>query len=541
MTAAEKPARPNPRRPLAGSTLVAIGILVSRIFGIVREMLRAKYLGATKDIVGDVWSLAIRIPNVLQNLLGEGVLSASFFPVYARLLADGDEEEAGNLAGAILAILMVAMAAFVAIGVLAAPQIVTLLADKWTGEKYDLAVTLVRILFPGAALFVLAAWCIGVLNSHRRFLLPYLAPVFWNLAMIFAFVWFGRKGMPRQELVGAGAWASGAGAGLQFLVQMPSILKLVKRLRIRLDHRRASVRRVLSNFGPVVVSRGVVQVSGLIDLWIANQLPNGSAALLLTAQTVNMLPVSLFGMAVSASELPELSSLGGSSDERAALIRGRIAAASRRIAFFVIPSAVAFVALGDVIIRVLYERGIWSGTDTMYTWAILAGSAFGLLASTIGRLYSSAFYAMHDSKRPLRYATVRVALTILLGYLAAIPLTNALGIDRIWGTAGLTFTAGIAGWVEFLLLRRELERRVGKVGIPASQLGRFWILALAAAVVGVGIQLLIAPWLGTVALRYRSAIEALLVLGGFGLTYLGIASVLKIPEAHALTARILRR
>jgi putative peptidoglycan lipid II flippase len=540
MTEPAAPAAPAaPRRRLGNSALVATGILVSRIFGIVREMLRARAFGATGDIVGDVWTLAIRIPNLLQNLLGEGVLSSSFIPVYARQLADGDEEEAGRLAGAVLAILTLVMLVFVAIGILAAPLIVDILANTWTDQKYDLAVRLVRILFPGAALFVLAAWCIGVLNSHRRFLLPYLAPVFWNLTMIAAFVFFA--GTPPRRLIVIVAWASVIGAGLQFFVQVPAILRLVKHLRVRLDARRESVRKVLSNFGPIGLSRGVVQISGFVDLWIANQLPNGAPALLFTAQTVNMLPVSLFGMAVSASELPELSSVSGTEEQRASLIRGRIAAASRRIAFFVIPSAVAFVALGDVIIRVLFERRAWTAADTMYTWAVLAGSAFGLLASTVGRLYSSAFYAMHDTRRPLRFALIRVALTVVLGYIAAIPLTNALMSDHRWGTAGLTFTAGIAGWVEFWLLRRALQARIGEVRIPTSSLARLWAIAAASAVIALGVQFGTAPLIVGVARQWRSVVEAMMVLGAFGGAYLGITTMLRVPEAESLTKRFLRR
>lgn len=529
---------PKPAR-MGGAGLVFIGIFVSRLFGILRETLRAKYLGASQDIVGDAWTTAIRIPNLLQNLLGEGVLSASFIPVYARLLADGDEEEAGRLAGGILAILGLVIAVLVAAGVLLAPQIVYLLAPDWAGAKYELTVTLVRILFPGAALFVFAAWCIGVLNSHRRFLLPYLAPVMWNLTMIGAFVFFGRRQIGSIALVTAVAWASVVGAGLQFLVQLPAVLKLVKHLKVRFDVRRQSVRKVLTNFGPVALSRGVVQISQFLDLWIANKLPQGAPSFLMTAQTVNMLPISLFGMAVSASELPEMSSLVGTSDERAALLRTRIAAASKRIAFFVIPSAVAFIAFGDVIIRLLYERGKWLPIDTRFTWGVLAGSAFGLLASTIGRLYSSAFYAMHDTKRPFRFALIRVVLTVVLGYIAAVPVTRALGIDGRWGTAGLTITAGIAGWVEFALLRSELQRRVGKVSMSRSDIVRLWLLALVAALIGLGVKLSTASVVA--GLPYHSMFEAALVLGAFGLTYLAGGVAMKIPEAVSLLNRFARR
>jgi len=530
------------RRPLGGATSIAIGILMSRAAGVVRDMLRAAYFGATGSIVGDAWTMAIRIPNLLQNLLGEGVLSASFIPVYSRLIAEGNEEEAGRVAGAVAAILAVVMAALVAVGVFFAPAIVHLIASTYTGEKYELTVQLTRILFPGAALFVFAAWCIGVLNSHRRFLLPYMAPVFWNLTMIAAFVWFG----PRLDLVPlarAVAWASVVGAALQFVVQVPAVLVLAKHLRVRLDYRRDAVRRVLRNFGPVALSRGVVQISQFVDLWIANLLPTGSPTLLMTAQTVNMLPISLFGMAIAASELPEMSSVAGTDDERAVLLRERIAAAARRMAYFVIPSAVAFIVLGDVIIRVLYERGKWTPLDTTYAWGVLAGSAFGLLAGTIGRLYSAAFYAMHDTRVPLNFAVLRVALTVVLGYVAAVPLTNALGIDRHWGTAGLTLTAGIAGWVEFVLLRRALRRRVGDVSVPRAFLLRIWAVAAVAGVLAYTVKLGVGGMLGTppVLGRWMSAIVAVAVLGSYALVYLGGTVAMRIPEATALTSRILRR
>jgi putative peptidoglycan lipid II flippase len=532
---------PAPKRRLGNSALVAIGILTSRLFGILRESLRAKYLGASGGIAGDAWTTAIRIPNLLQNLLGEGVLSASFVPVYARLLADGDEEEAGRLAGAIGVILGLVTALIVLAGVLFAPAIVYALTDPdWPAEKTALAIALTRILFPGAALFVMGAWCIGVLNSHRRFLLAYLAPVMWNLAMIAAFLWFGSQGLPPERIVIAVAWASVVGAALQFLVQLPLVLSLARRLKLRLDHRRESVRRVLKNFGPVAMSRGVVQVSGFMDLWIANRLPQGAPTFLMTAQIVNMLPVSLFGMAVSASELPELSSLTGTDDERKAALRTRVTAGARRIAYFVIPSAVAFIALGDVIIRVLYEYGEWKALDTRFTWGVLAGSAFGLVASTVGRLYSSAFYALHAGNRPFRFALIRVIIGIILGYIGAIWLTGQLGIDRRWGAAILAVTSGVAGWIEFALLRRALIARVGDLRIPLGDSLRLWGIAAVAGAIGFAVKFYVAPHLGGLEGAWRHLPEAALSLGAFGLVYLGATTALGVPEAQALIRKLRR-
>ncbi len=517
---------------LGGAALVAIGILASRIFGIVREMLRGKYLGATVSYVADAWVVAIRIPNMLQNLLGEGVLSASFIPVYTGLLAQKDEEDAGIVAGAVLATLSLAVAVIVAGGVIFAPSIVRILATGLKGPAYELAVQLTRILFPGAALFVLAAWCIGILNSHHRFFLAYIAPVFWNLTMIAAFLWYGpRVNLP--SLARAVAWASVVGAGIQFLVQLPAVLRLVPKLKVRFSHRHQSVRTVLINILPVMMSRGVVQISASVDLWIAVFLPQGSAALLATAQAVNMLPVSLFGMAVSAAELPAMSSITGTADERAALLRERLQKSLRQVTFLVIPSAVAFLLFGDVIIRVLYQRGRFTELDTLFAWGVLAGSAVGLLAGTLGRLYSAAYYSMKDTKQPLRYAIIRVALTMALGWIAAVPLPRYLGIDGHWGTAGLTLTAGIAGWVEFALLRRELQKRIGPATVSRELVIRLWGVAAVAGAVGYGVQLLLGP--------ARSIVVAIAVLGIYGVLYLVVTDLIGIPEARAFTRRLLRR
>jgi putative peptidoglycan lipid II flippase len=315
----------------------------------------------------------------------------------------------------------------------------------------------------------------------------------------------------------------------------------VKRLKLRFDTKRDSVRRVLRNFGPVALSRGAVQISQFFDLFIANLLPNGAPALLMSAQTINMLPISLFGIAVSAAELPEMSSVLGSETERMEKLRERLLAGVRRIAFFVIPSAVAFVALGDIIVRLLYEGREFKPIDTRFTWGILAASAFGLLASTMGRLYSSAYYAMHDTRRPFRIALVRICLSIVLGYTLAVPVTNALGIDQLWGAAALSLSAGTAGWVEFALLRRGLRERVGLISMPLGFVARVWALAIAAAVLGRLTFEGVNRWTSFSSTGLEFLVEAIAALGVYGLAYLAGATMMRIPESEALRRRLLRR
>src|SRR5262249_46098426 len=160
-------------------------------------------------------------------------------------------------------------------------------------------------------------------------------------------------------------------------------------------------------------------------------------------------PVSLFGISVSAAELPAMSGTLGVDPQGMAALQRRLNSGLRQIAFFVVPSAVAFLALGDVLAAALFETGgRCTHADALYLWAILAGSGVGLLASTLGRLYSSTYWALRDTRTPLRYALVRVTLTTILGYLSAIPLPRMLNLAPMWGAAGLTASAGIAAWFE---------------------------------------------------------------------------------------------
>src|SRR6185437_10635824 len=291
--AAAEPARTRaPERTGRAALLVASGIFLSRIFGLVRQRFLGHYLGLGD--AADAFNAAFKIPNFLQNLLGEGVLSASFIPVYARLLAEGDEREARQVAGAVAGLLAVTTSVIVLCGVL---------ATGFAGAKRGLTIELVRIFFPGAGVLVLSAWCLGVLNSHRRFFISYTAPIFWNVAIIATLIALGRS-RAQAPLAVAAAWGSLAGSVLQLLVQLPTVLRLVGRLRPSLDTASANVRTVIHNFVPVFVGRGVVQISGYVDVVLASLLPAGAVAGLTTAQTLYVLPVSLFGMSVSAAELP---------------------------------------------------------------------------------------------------------------------------------------------------------------------------------------------------------------------------------------------
>jgi putative peptidoglycan lipid II flippase len=517
-TTTSEPVKP----PRDGSLLVASGILVSRVAGFVRLRVFAHFFGLSD--VADAFNAAIRIPNFLQNLLGEGALSASFIPVYAALVAGGARRDADRVAGAILSLIALAAAVCVAVGLAFTPAIVTAIAPGFTGDKRALTITLVRILFPGAALLVLSAWCLGVLNSHHKFMLSYAAPVVWNATMIATLIVFG-PGTALPDLAVLLAWGSVAGSALQVAVQVPAVLTSAPDLRVAFDFVSTHVRTVLRNFVPVLVSRGVVQVSAFIDSLLASLLPTGAVTGLANAQLLYTLPVSIFGMSVAAAELPAMAGVASAHD----VLRDRLQAGLRRIAFFVVPSAMLFLALGDVVAAALMQTGRFGPDDAKYVWGILAGSAVGLLASTLGRLYSSAYYALHDTRTPLKCALVRVGLTTVLGYLFAFPLPRLLGLGALWGAAGLTASAGLAGWAELLLLRRGINRRIGRTGLPVSFLAKLWIATALAAAVAWTIRIFTPP--------LHPVATGVIVLTPYAISFAVLVLAFRIPEARLLLRR----
>jgi putative peptidoglycan lipid II flippase len=342
--------------------------------------------------------------------------------------------------------------------------------------------------------------------------------------MIASLIGFGGR-MAQFPLAGVLAWGAMVGSALQVGVQWPIVMRLLGHFRMTLHYQGINVRTVVHNFFPVFVSRGVVQISAYVDSFLASLLPTGAVAALSYAQTLYTLPVSLFGMAVSAAELPVMSGQLGSEDEIASALRQRLNAGLRQIAYFVVPSVVAFLVLGDVVVSAIYQSGRFMHADVMYVWGILAGSTVGLLASTLGRLYSSTYYALRDTRTPLRFAIIRVTLTTILGYLAAIPLPALLGIAPRWGVAGLTISAGISGWVEFLLLRHYLNRRIGKTGLSFSYSSTIWGIALAAAAAAWGIR--------SIVHLHRPIPLAIAVLIPYGVIYLGATYLVRLPEARS--------
>jgi len=567
------PPTPSSRR---SSALVGAGILCSRLAGLVRERVIAAHLGTSFAV--DAFRAALRIPNLLQNLLGEGVLSASFIPVYARLLAEGDEEEAGRLAGAVAGLLATATAVLIVVGVVFARPLTTVLAAGYTGERFELTVTLVRILTPSVGILVLSAWCLGVLNSHRRFFLAYVAPVLWNVAQIAVLVAAATQGLTPSSLAVALAWGAVAGALLQLGVQLPAVRTLVRPLRLSLAARRTSVRTVLHRFGPAVAGRGVVQLSAYLDLLLASFLATGAVAALGYAQVFYLLPISLFAMSVAAAELPELSRLEGTPDQAPAAgehvataaeagvplegLRTRLEDGLARVAFFVVPTAAIYLVLGDVVVAALLQTGRFGPEDTRLVWYVLAGLSVGLVATTASRLLQSGLYALGDTRSPATIAATRVGLTVVLGAVLMLQLDRIAivgpgpaGLDLVgdlpaWtpvplelrdgsagdvlrlGALGLALASVAGAWLELFLLRRRLAGRTGRLRLGGGQLRP----VVAAGVGAAGVGLVCRPLVDGLVPPLALIVAGLPAAG----VYLALTSLLGVPEAGAALTTVRR-
>ncbi len=522
--------------------------MASRLLGLVRSAVVTNFLGLGPH--ADVLQAAIRAPNFLQNLLGEGTISAAFIPVYSRMLKQGRAEDAGRFAGAIFSLLVVLVAALVILGILLARPLVGLLFFKWAGDaaavaagtmqvdRLALTVDAVQIVFPMAGLLVLSAWALGILNSHRKFFIPYFAPVLWNVAIIVAIM------VTAAAVVGTGATVdleglkrilfaalTGALAGglLQLLVQVPWVLRVMRGFRLSLSTRVEGVRTAIRAFGPAVAGRGVSQLSAYVDLLLAQALKVGALAALGPALLLYLLPVSLFGLSVAAAELPELARLGHSARQRFAL---RLGASLRQSMFLTIPTAVGYVAVGFFLVGAIWRRGAFGLDDNYLVWAVLAAYSLGLVATTMSRLLQNAFWALGDTRTPAWMAGLRVVLSalvalplmLLLDPFEVGPLANLESDSSplFLGAVGLGLGSAAAAWVEWWQLIRALRKRLAAFVLPWRPLAHMVALALLAC----AFSLALAYWLPAWPIMLRGG----LVVGIYALVYLAAARLLGIKE-----------
>lgn len=492
---------------------VGAGILVTRVLGFVRERVFAQFFG--DGPAADAFRAALRIPNVIRNLLGEGTLAASFIPVFAGLVEQGRDDDARRLAGVIASFLIVLAAVATLVGIFLAPIITDFAAPGFSGTTRDLTIRLVEIMFPMSGIMILSGWCLGVLNTHRRFFLAYAAPAVWNIAQIAVLLALGGI-LLSTRLAVALAWGALVGSVLQLLVQLPTTLRLVGRMHWGFQLAAPGVRRVIRTWIPVVFGAGVYQVSSIVETQLASLLQQGAVAILGYAQLVANVPVALFGISVAAAALPELSrdAVGPGIET----LRRRVAEGARRVAYFVIPSAFGCAALATPIIAALFQTGAFGPDETALAAGVLAAFAIGLPAQASVRLLASGHYALGDTKTPVRIAAVSVAVSAASAFL----------LMRHLGVAGIAVGTSLGAYVNMTLNSWRLESRVGHL-LDRSELRAIGITVLGAAPAALA---------SAAAARALAGgglwLEAGVALATFGLVYMGITLLLGHPDAWRL-------
>jgi len=522
--------------------LVGAGILLSRISGILREAVLSAVLGAS-TVAAEAFAFSLQIPKVLQNLLGEGALSASFIPVYSSVL-DQDPRTARRLAGAVFGLLAALVGALVLILMLAARPIVGLVARGAGPRRADLIAELVQIMAPGIGFIVFAAWCLGILNSHRDFFLSYVAPMLWNVAIIVAILAWTQTD-DRVSLARAGAWGVFVGGVAQFAVQLPRVLRIAGPITPSLDHAMPALREVVRRFVPGVAGRGVVTLGTFTDIALASYLAVGAVAVLTKAQTLYLMPISVFAISIAAADLPELSR----ETSNASASSNRVRIAVDRVGLFVVFSAVAFIFGGRSLVAALFERGEFTSDDTVVVWLTLAVFSFGLVASALSRVFQTASFAQGDVAGPAKIAFARLVVAAAVGLLLMLPADRYQVIDGMvqragdlalsplepdvrdepsthrLGALGLAAGGAIGAWLEFALLRTRLRSVTVDLGIWRSIRRLLPATIVAGALIALVAQL---------AQGIPALIAAPLVIGPAGVVYLMVAKRSGNETADAL-------
>lgn len=543
--------------------LVAIGIIFSRLSGIVREIVLAAAFGAS-SLAADAFASALAIPKILQNLLGEGALSASFIPEYSKLV-DDRPEDARRLAGAVFGLLVGLVSLLVAVVMIFAKPIAAVVVFGADEQRLELITRLLQIMTPGIGFIVFAAWCLGILNAHRDFFLSYVAPVVWNVAIIAALLGGGLFHISDSGLAKAAAFGVLVGGLGQFVIQLPRVFSIAGPIRPNFDRHFPPVQRVLERFVPGVAGRGVLTLSSFTDLFLASFLVTGAFSILAKAQVIYMLPVSVFAVSIAAADLPELSrnetgAAGAAADGSdpagtdpagadPAGAADRLRVAVERVTFFLTFCALAFVISAEPIVATLFERGNFSIADTEAVSLTLSFFSLGLVASGLSRVLQTASFAKGDASGPAKIAFIRLLVAAAIGSVLMFSADRFLvGSDRsllVWtqdlpafgpvgiherstydlvhlGAVGLAIGGAVAAWVEFVLLSKRIRRLgVTDIGFKTSVLRLIPAAIIAAVLLPAGRFFTEQPSLLRSLVSYIPA----------GVAYVGVAAACKSSSA----------
>lgn len=515
---------PGHGRRLARSTAIfAAATGLSRLLGLVREMVAAYYFGVSGRV--NAFTVAFQIPNLMRALFADAALSGAFVPVFSDLIEKGDRKRAWRVASTIFWLVLLVLGGLTSLFILAAPLLMRPFGDP--GGDVDLAVGLSRVLFPIVVLLGLSGVIVGILNTYDQFTVPALTPVFWNLAIIAGLA----LGVPRvsgenaQLYVYAGSIL--VGTLIQLLLPVPWLRGLDGRLQLVLDWRDPAVRRFFTLMLPVTLTLGLINVNAVIDTLFASRLldPDLAPAAIDKAFRLYMLPQGMFAVAVATILFPTLSRLAARGDTDG--FRATVSAGMRQIAFLLIPASVVSAVLAEPIVRLVYERGKFTAADVTVVASCLAAFSLGLVFNGWMLLLTRGFYGLQSNWIPTTVAVATVALNAALD-----AVLYRLGV---WGIPLATALVNIAGVAALLV---ALRRRVGQVdgGRVADAVVRIAVASLVFGAVALG------AWYGLDRLLGRTVLAQIVSLGialGAGLAvYLGACRALKVRELDALRSMV---
>jgi putative peptidoglycan lipid II flippase len=507
---------------------IGAATLASRVLGFVRDMVIARAFGAGPTT--DAFFVAFRIPNLLRRLLAEGALSTAFIPVLSEFLAHRSRDEFNRMLRAVAGALLAALCAVTLLGILLAPWLVRVMAPGFAAdpEQVRLATGLTQLMFPYLILVGLAALAMGVLNAHRRFFTGALAPAVLNVGMILSVLLLaGRLPVPILSLA-VGVLAGGLG---QLLIQIPEIRQSGAALAPSAEFSHPAVRRIAWLLGPSVFGLAALQLSVFVTTFLASLLPQGSISFLYYADRVMEFPLGVFGIAVATAALPFMGEQAVRRD--LAGLSETLNFALRLSCFVAIPASVGLIILRVPITRVLFERGQFGPLETEATAFALGLYALGLPAFAGARILAQVFYALGDTRTPVRVGIGAVGLNVLLALAFMGPLSHG-GLALAASCASAANLAGLL-W----LLRRQLGpmgggrivRSLGLVGVATSLMAIWCVLLLQwwpAPILSPGARWIEAGWL------------LVAIVGGAGV-YAGIGASLGSQEWTALRALASRR
>lgn len=427
--------------------IIMIAMLLSRVLGFVREQAMTTQFGRT--FVTDAYIAAFSIPDLLYNLLVGGALSSAFIPVFSSYLAKGEEEEAWKVASTVITVAFIALTLGIIVGEFFTPYLIPLVAKDFTGEKLELTIRLTRIMFPAVLFTGLNGLMMGILNSYKDFAYPAFGAVIYNVGIIAIGIILG-------PYLGIAGFSIGVLVGVlgNFLIQFPSLMRMKKmKYRPRIDLSHPGVRRIFALMIPAIIGLSVNQVNLLINQNLASGLADGSITALRMANRLMILPVGVFAYAISTAVFPTLTAMA--STDRMDEYKKTFSLGVRSVIFITIPAAVGLMALGEPIVRLLFEQGQFNQQDTVITAQVLFYYAIGLFAQSAVFVIVRGFYALQDTSTPVKLGILTIGANYLMNHALIGPM----------GAKGLALAYSLTGILDMLALTYLLRRKVGPLGI----------------------------------------------------------------------------